>query len=131
MGVFVFAQDAAPDGTEPFARYGNDIVIVWEPEDPSSDLYVRAAYGVARALVIRETHESAESEAAVAAIEKATLAIEKQLDALVKIKTWAETVKSNGENISKSAEKLHSTLAEQVETLNQQIQALKSSGTQA
>lgn len=131
VGVFVFAKEAAPDGVEPFARYGNDIIIVWDPEDPASDLYVRAAYSVARGLVIREAHESAESEAAVAAIEKATLAIEKQLEHLGQIKTWADTVKNNGEKISERAGKLQETLAEQVETLNYQIKALKTAGAQA
>lgn len=131
VGVFVLAKEAASDVTEPFARYGNDIIIVWDPEDPASDLYVRAAYSVARALVIRETHESAESEAAVAAIEKATLAIEKQLEHLGQIKTWADTVKNNGEKISERARKLQETLSEQVQTLNNQIQALKSAGTRA
>jgi hypothetical protein len=131
IGVFVFAKDAAPDPTEPFARYGNDIIIVWDPEDPASDLYVKAAYSVARALVIRESHESAESEAAVAAIEKATLAIEKQLEHLGQIKTWADTVKNNGEKISERAGKLQETLQEQVESLNNQVKALKTARTQA
>lgn len=93
--------------------------------------YVKAAYSVARALVIRETHESAESEAAVAAIEKATITIEKQLEHLGQIKTWADTVKNNGEKISERAGKLQEALAEQVETPNGQIKALKSTGTQA
>jgi len=131
VGVFVFAKDAAPDGTEPFARYGNDIIVVWDPEDSASDLYVKAAYSVARALVIRETHESAEAEAAVAAIERATLAIEKQLEHLGQIKTWADTVKNNGEKISERAGKLQETLKEQVESLNHQVKALKTARTQA
>ncbi|MDW8310802.1 MAG: hypothetical protein RMK20_15635, partial [Verrucomicrobiales bacterium] len=131
IGVFVFAKNAAPNGLEPFARYGDDIIIVWDPDDPASDLYVKAAYSVARALVIREAHESAESEAAVAAIEKATLAIEKQLEHLGKIKTWAETVKNNGENISKQAETMQASLRDQVETLNHQIKALKTAGARA
>lgn len=126
VGVFVFAKEAAPDGSEAFARYGNDIIVVWDPEDPSSDLHVKAAYSVARALVIREAHESAESEAAVAAIEKATLTIEKQLEHLGQIKTWADTVKNNGEKISERAGKLQETLRQQVESLNDQVTALKS-----
>ncbi len=131
VGVFVLSKDAAPDGTEPFARYGNNIVVVWDPEDHASDLYVRAAYSVARALVIRETHESAESEAAVKAIEEATLAIEKQLENIGQIKTWADTVKNNGEKISERAAKLQETLTAQVETLNNQIKALKTAAAQA
>src|SRR5262249_27190442 len=75
VGVFVFSKDAAPDGVEPFVRYGNNLVVLWDADDAVSDLYVRAALSVARALVIRETHESAESEQALNSIELATRAI--------------------------------------------------------
>jgi hypothetical protein len=128
VGVFVFAKDAAPDAIEPFARHGNDIVIVWDSEDRSSDLFVKVAYSLARALVVRETHESAESEAAVKAIEQATREIERQLGDLSQIKTWADTVRSNGEKISQRAEKIQNSLSAQVETLNDHIQALKTAG---
>jgi hypothetical protein len=83
---------------------------------------------LARALVVRETHESAESEAAVKAIEQATREIERQLGDLNQIKTWADTVRSNGEKISQRAEKIQNSLSAQVETLNDHIQALKTAG---
>ena len=38
IGVFVFASIAAPDGLQPFARYGNDIVITWDAGQSDSDL---------------------------------------------------------------------------------------------
>jgi hypothetical protein len=49
VGVFVFSKDGAPEGMEPFARYGNDLVILWDPDDAASDLYVKTALSVARA----------------------------------------------------------------------------------
>jgi hypothetical protein len=125
IGVFVFSKEAAPVGIEPFARYGNDLVVVWDAEDRATDLFVKAAYSVGRALVVRESHESAQSEAAVHAIELATRAIEKQLEHLGQIKTWGESVRKNGENIADRAGKAQEALQKQVEELDRQVEALK------
>jgi hypothetical protein len=131
VGVFVFARTSAPDGLQPFARYGNDLVITWDPDDVASDLFIKAALSVARALVIRESHESVEAEQAVTAIEFATRAIEKQLDHLEHIKTWAETVRSNGDKIADRAGRMRGDLEKEIESLDQHVQALKTSGTPA
>jgi len=69
---------------------------------------------VARALVIRENHESVETEHAISAIEVATRTIEKQLDHLDQIKTWAETVKNNGEKIADRAGRMRGDLAKEI-----------------
>ncbi len=131
VGVFVFARSTAPDGLQPFARYGSDLVITWDPDDPASDLFIKAALSVARALVIRESHESVEIEEAVSAIELATRVIEKQLGYLNEIKTWAETVKSNGDKIADRAGRMRTDLAKEIESLDRHVQALKTSGTPA
>jgi hypothetical protein len=127
VGVFVFSRNAAPDGVEPFVRYGNNLVVLWDPEDAVTDLFVKAALSVARALVIRETHESAESEHALNSIELATRAIEKQIENVSQIKTWAETIKGNGCKIADRAGKMQEALQKQVEELDQQLSAMKTS----
>lgn len=38
---------------ESFARYGDDIVVVWDREEVASDVYLRAAVSVARAMICR------------------------------------------------------------------------------
>jgi len=131
VGVFVFSKSAAPDGLEPLARYGNDIVVVWDSEDPSTDLHVTTALSLARALVIRETHESAESEQALDAIELAVRAIEKQLKYLDEFKTQAETIRGHGDKIVNRAAKVKEELADQVSELDKQVAALKTSKAQA
>jgi len=127
VGVFVFSKNAAPEGLESFARYGSNLVILWDPDDVTSDLYVKAALTVARALVIRESHDSAESEHALNSIELATRAIEKQIENLAQIKTWAETVRNNGDKIADRTGKMHEALEEQVQELDRQLGALKTS----
>jgi len=94
-------------------------------------LNIRIAYSVARALVIRETHESIESEQALNMIDLATRAIEKQLEHLDQIRTWAETVKNNGEKMADRAGRMRADLAREVEALDRQVSGLKTSGAHA
>lgn len=130
IGVFVFYKGVAPAGIQCFARHGNDLIVVWDPEDPTTDVYVQAAYSVARALVVRETRESVESQKALAAIAKATQTIESQLEVLGQIKTWAETVKTNGEKIAARADSMKATITAQIEELNRNLAALKANEAQ-
>lgn len=131
IGIFVFSKSTAPEGLQPFARYGSDIVITWDAENSSSDLNLRIAYSVARALAIRESHESVESEQALHAIDLATRAIEKQIDHLDQIRIWAETVRSNGDKVAERAARMRDDLAREVEALDRQISGLKVGGLRA
>jgi hypothetical protein len=131
VGVFVFSRNTAPDTLQSFARYGSDLVIVWDAEDPDSDLFVKAAFSVARALVTRESHESLETEHVVKSIDLATRCVEKQLEHLDQIKTWAETIKNNGEKIADRACRMRSDLAKEVEHLDRQILELNTNGVKA
>jgi hypothetical protein len=125
IGVFVFSKQAAPGGQQPFGRYGHDLVIVWDPEDPTSDLYVQVACSVGRALAIRQNQEKSETTESVEEIERATRAIEKQLQHLDEFKKWGETVKCNGEKIADRAERMKKELLLEVEALDQEVSALK------
>jgi hypothetical protein len=125
IGVFVFSQRTAPEGLQPFARYGNDIVIIWDADAPETDLHLRVAYSLARALAIRENHDSVESAQAFREIDLATRGIEKQLTHLDQIKTWAETVKTNGEKVVERVVKMRAELTKEVEALDRQLSGLK------
>lgn len=131
IGVFVFSSRIAPETLQPFSRYGNDIVIRYDPDNPDGALILRVSYSVARALAIRENRETVESEQALRAIEAAAVAIEKQLDHLDQIKTWAETVRNNGEKIADRASRLRTDLAKEVEVLEFQVNGLKNTAAEA
>lgn len=125
VGVFVYSHRCAPEGLEPLARYGDALVVVWDPEDAQHDWVIRAAYSVARALVVRERVGDDATADAVLEIEAAVRAIEKHLKRVADIKRYAETVRSSGEKIVREADSLAEGLAEQVEALDEQVAALR------
>jgi len=125
VGVFVFARESAPEGLQPFARYSNDIVITWEQEDVSTDLYMRVAYSVARALAIRTRTREEEMGATAQEIEVAVRAIEKQVGFLDEIQRWAETVKSNGGKIVERVTRMRTEIEKELATLDRHLAALE------
>jgi hypothetical protein len=125
VGVFVFSTKTAPASLDRFARHGSDIVVVWDADDAATDVLIRAAYSLARALCVRERRGADESRAALDEIDRATRAIEKQIGYLEEIRKWAETAKSSGEKIGDRAQKMSADLTREVEKLNEHIAALR------
>lgn len=125
VGVFVYSNRCAPEGLDCLARYGQCLVVTWDPEDPQFDWVLRAAYSVARALVIREQVADAGTTDAVHEIEATVRAIEKHLKRVADIKKFAETTKSSGEKIIREAEKMAEELEDQIAKLDEQIAALR------
>jgi hypothetical protein len=130
LGVFVFSRCSAPDGISSFNRYGNDIVVTWESADPTTDVFVRAAYSVARALTVRQKAEAGKNTQAVHEIELAVRAIEKHLSQLEEIGTWAGTIESNGKKIVDRAKKMRDTLLNEIQQLDSNLGALRSGADQ-
>ena len=106
-------------------RYGNNLVVVWDDEDSSSDVLLHAAYSVSRALVTRHRAESSEAHKAVEHIELSVRVIEKQLSQFEEISVWAGTIKSNSQKILDRASKMQEVLKTEVETLDESIRALR------
>jgi hypothetical protein len=125
LGVFVFSRKTAPEGLIPFARYGDDLIVVWDAEEPASDVVVRAAYSCARALAVKTRIESKQAAAAVNEIDRAVRAVEKQVQYLDQIHTMAETVRSSGQKILERSERMRDDLAREVARLDEAIGALR------
>jgi hypothetical protein len=127
VGVFVFSRKAAPEAIEALHRHGNDVVVVWDAEDAASDLVVRAAYSLARALAVRERRTDKESEAAILRIERSARNVEKQIGYLDDVRKWAETVKGHGEKIADRSARMAEELRRDVELLDTQLAAMRTS----
>lgn len=125
LGVFVFSREYAPEGLAPLARYGNDLVVVWDANDPTSDVYVRAAYSIARALAVRQMQSESTQAEALTAIEKSAAALGKHLAHCADLKKKGETSRSAAEAIVELAMKLQAGIESQVVVINESLAALK------
>jgi len=126
IGVFVFSQKTAPVTLQPFSRYGQDVLIIWDAEDSSSNIVVKAAYSVSRALSLRQSAESKETLEAMQQIELSARHIEKQMQYMDDFKRWGETIKGHGEKIADRSDRVKRELLNEVERLDEQLRALKS-----
>jgi hypothetical protein len=129
FGVFVMATASAKNDFPLFRRYGADLVVQWDAEDPSTDPYLMAAMEVARACVIEFRRGRASDAFDIAAIEKAINAIEKHCEGLDQVEKPAQTIKSSAEKILERVRIDREALTKQVAVLRKQTAALGSQGT--
>jgi hypothetical protein len=125
-GLFVFSRKTAPTGLEPFQRYGNDFVVVWDAEDPASDVFLKAGIIAARALCFRAQRNSAAAVADFEAIERAILEIGKRADNLDEVRKSADSIKSASEKILERVRIDREALEKQVAQLREKVGDLRS-----
>lgn len=90
IGVFVLSKSAAPEAFPAFGRYGQDVLVVWDSEDPATDAYLHGALLVGMMLASRrakagDVDQDASLEAALRGLDvglKAMGEIEKQAQAV-------------------------------------------------
>ncbi len=124
VGLFVLAK-AAASGFEPFERYENDVVVLWDAEDESTDVILEAGLSVARALAIRKHRQTDKLTAEVGAIDQAIAKIAKEAEDLSEISKWAVTVHSNGEKIRRKADQLQERIADQIQIITNNLNGFK------
>ncbi len=127
IGLFVFSRQYAPPGMEEVVRYGNDVFVVWDAEDPGSDLHLKIGLTLTRALSVRSTRQTEAQAAEFATITEAILEVEKQSKFLGEVSTSAETIKSSSDKILERVRKTRASLERQVETLQDKIADLRHS----
>lgn len=125
VGIFVFSAATAPEGIESLKRYGNDIMVVWNQDDPATDILLKCAMSVARALAVREARASAEAEANFDEIDAAVTKLGRDAVALGEVTTWANTIQSSGKKIADRVEKVREDLEKQLELLQDHLARLK------
>jgi hypothetical protein len=123
-GVFVLSARSAGEGWPAFHALGEDVFVVWDLEDPASDVRLEAALAVARALSVRAGDEHP-SEVDFEAFERAIRDVEKQLQGLEEIQKSAETVESGAGRIKERVRILRANLLRAVETLDRSCDAAR------
>jgi len=102
-GVFVMARSHAPAGFPGFARYGCDVLVVWDDQDETSDSYLHAAVMLGLALASRARRpDDAGDVNALADIEHR---IQRELERLDAIRNLTESIRSKAEKLSDEARK--------------------------
>jgi hypothetical protein len=124
--VFVHSRRTAPAGIEPLARHGQNLVVVWDADDETTDIVLAAAITCAKALSVRTGRRSSAEAASMQKIDAAIAAITKQVEGFDEIRTYATTVANASEKIDRRARNMADQIARQTETLVEQVGALKS-----
>jgi hypothetical protein len=128
IGIFVLARRVVSGGLEPLSRFGSDIVVVWDENDPGTDVYLKAAYSLARALIIARNRETVETKADLELIDTALLEINRKAHSLDEVMTSAQTVQNAGERIFTRIRIVKESLLKEVEKLQDQLAALRPRG---
>ena len=123
FGVFVVARESANEGFSAFRRVGTDVLVIWDAEDPGSDVHLKAAMSVARALVVEQHRSSDRSQADVREVEQSIAIIERLVTAVESIAHDARNIVKKGTKIGKAAEGVRERLVEEVERLRGVVDA--------
>jgi hypothetical protein len=97
-GVFVLARSHATPGFPSFARYGSNVLVTWDQDDPSTDPYLRAAMLLGMALVTRAKVSGDQGD--VAALRDVEQRIEIELGRLEKMEKHNDSIRRSSDGIS-------------------------------
>jgi hypothetical protein len=125
VGVFVFSDKTAPKDLRPIGRYGNDVVVRWNPDDRVTDAYLWAAIELARLMCLQQLHDRDVQAADFESIERAIHDIEKHAANLEDVRKYAETIQSASGKILKRVEIDSEAFKRQIETLRSKVDDLK------
>ena len=126
IGLFVFSQRTAPaDVLEPLARYGDDIVVVWDTEDAATDAYLTAALSIAKALSVQGMQGGGNSGVDMEGLEKAIREVERQAGGLDDITKSAQAIDSHVSKILDKARIVRNGLERQVGVLDEKATGLR------
>ncbi|MBK8592629.1 MAG: hypothetical protein IPN77_26635 [Sandaracinaceae bacterium] len=107
-GVFVMARSHANDLFPRFARYGNNVLVVWDDQDPSTDAYLHAAVLLGVGLVTRT--KAVGDEGDITALHGIEKRIEDELTRLERMEKHSENIRKNVDGISDEIRKAQKKL---------------------
>jgi hypothetical protein len=107
-GVFVMARSHASDVFPGFARFGSNVLVTWDVEDPATDAYLHAAVLLGMALVMRSQPTGDAGD--IAALRDIEARIETELSRLEKMEKHSDTIRKNVDGISDEIRKAQKAL---------------------
>jgi hypothetical protein len=125
VGVFVFSKRMAPEKLSSLTRYGDDIIVVWDVEDTTTDVYLRAGLSLARALSVRVNADEVALEVDFERMQKAMLDLVKQSQGLEDIQKGAQSIRRTAEGIEDRARIIAENLQRSSRNLTEEVEAVK------
>jgi hypothetical protein len=125
FGVFVYSARTFPEGNEAISRIGNDIFTYWDEADTNSDIIIKAAIMIARALCTM-SEGSQRDDIEYDEINRSVRDIEKQINNMVDISKSAKTILNGSEKILEKSEIVKNVLTNQVGKLDELLTHLNS-----
>lgn len=124
VGVFVFSQAYAPEGLDPLSRFGQDIVVVWDAEDPQTDIVLKAAISVARMIAVQLRKVDEQTHADLTELQAAIDAVCREVSILDAIIKSARAARNHCDKIFKKATGFKKKLDLQLGNMNQHARGL-------
>lgn len=124
VGVFVYSRSSFRDA-KTFRRFGNNLLVVWDAEDPASDVVIECAYSVGLALLAAAASDIVEVDLDMEAVEAAILEIEKQAERMQKIRGKCDSIRSAAGWIDDEARKISDNLRRESRRLQEQAVSLR------
>lgn len=131
VALFVHSKKTAPAELDMLSKYGNDVVVVWDAEDPTTDIILRSGYLVAKALSVRAAHHDKKEAASFQKIDRAIETLKKQIEGFDEIITAAGTIRNGSEKILNRVRIMNGEIEKQVEILGEHIAAVKDDDREA
>jgi hypothetical protein len=125
VGLLIHSSRTAPVELKRLARYGNDVVVVWDSDDEGTDVYLSAGLMICKALAVRNAAANDEIAADIDLLEKAIREIERQSSFLEEIKISSSTIKNGADKILNRVETMRAAFLKQIETLDTQASLLR------
>lgn len=122
VGVFIMAASHAPDVFPRFARYGNNVLVVWDEHDEATDPRLHAALMLGVALVARLRTVGDEGD--IAAMRDVEKRIERELARLVAMEKSSEAIRKHADNISEQIRLANKGLGKLVQKAASTLRAL-------
>ncbi|WP_147444949.1 hypothetical protein [Corallococcus sp. CA053C] len=107
-GVFVMARSHAIEVFPRFARYGSNVLVTWDDQDPATDAYLHAAVLLGMALVTRSRTTGEAGD--IAALRDVEARIEAELSRLEKMEKHSDAIRKNVDGLSDEIRKAQKAL---------------------
>lgn len=121
-GVFVMAQSHAADVFPRFARHGNNVLVVWDDQDPQTNPYLHAALLLGMGLATRSQRTGDQGD--IMALRDLESRIETELSRLDRMEKSSDSIRRNVDNIADEIRKARKALDLLVRNAQSTLRAL-------